>query len=422
MAMAQFREIDVLDAVDGHIGVIGKRLTEKYVHTIKCGRWIGNRGTLSGAPTATVSPNDANAPSVSVSAPVNQNFNITVSRGQVAWNTTGQGTITLVMTFSNGEKLELILDYKITRSAPMTTDFVARVQAALAVGWRNLGHLTGDVFHESDILYDPESKMYYAINTSADGNSGDPHIGWRRASTPEGIVSASGGNHVERALNVLYYPSFFKENQDWRVIGTAANNTSYFNKYTGSPPPAWVGGNSGRLGTTLGQSAVPLIDAAIRRNPADGYCYVVGLDNGQPLPYPMYLHRTLTPDTQNSWRRVGLNIFTGGLPSWATASVFDPNLVFIDGRAFLLFSGTDGVSPKSGMVEINPATALPIGSPIILNTSEAQYPWQTALLSDLNGVDCPDGIFRIFGFCNGPYDGSQDGAWGCLDLPPFVLQ
>jgi hypothetical protein len=158
---------------------------------------------------------------------VNQNFNITVSRGQVAWNTTGQGTITLVMTFSNGEKLELILDYKITRSAPMTTDFVARVQAALAVGWRNLGHLTGDVFHESDILYDPESKMYYAINTSADGNSGDPHIGWRRASTPEGIVSGDlaqrSGSPRYRSLTPPFAATRLTATATWLAWTTASH-------------------------------------------------------------------------------------------------------------------------------------------------------------------------------------------------------
>jgi hypothetical protein len=115
MALADYREIDVVeDAVNGRVGVIEKQVGEKFIHTIHCGKWIGSRGTISGTPTVTIGNAGASAPTAVAAAPTNNSFNLTVDAGAVNWNTSGQSTITLVITFSNGEKLELILDYKIT--------------------------------------------------------------------------------------------------------------------------------------------------------------------------------------------------------------------------------------------------------------------------------------------------------------------
>ena len=113
MALPEFRQIDVTDAVDGRIGTISKRVAEKHIHTIYCNGWIGSRGSLSGTPTAALSPSDANAPTVTVGAPTNNHFDVTVDAGSASWGTGGKGSIALTLTYSNGEKDILTLDYQI---------------------------------------------------------------------------------------------------------------------------------------------------------------------------------------------------------------------------------------------------------------------------------------------------------------------
>jgi hypothetical protein len=113
MPLPNYRTIDVMDSVNGRIGVIQKKVAEKFIHRISYARWLGNRGNLSGTPTVVISDAGANAPTAVAAAAVGHYFQLTVDAGAVTWDTDGQGTITITATAANGEKHVLIIDYKI---------------------------------------------------------------------------------------------------------------------------------------------------------------------------------------------------------------------------------------------------------------------------------------------------------------------
>lgn len=398
------------------------------------------------------------------------------------------------------------------RARVPTTLVTRAAHSARRVGWRQLGILNGAFpstanFRESDILYNPEDRMYYVFSTEGDGNplpptpiaastaanpttitapghylkvgmqlyiSGhlnnsddkpsalnnrgahhyyqvsavnvggdpaafqvvsaahgwpvaskggydgllnylpDPHIAMRRASSPEGIALASGEDYVEAICSGIWYPTVIKEGEwsssSWHLWGTkGAHNIGHLVLKGDRPGPAvWT------KGATLG---APLLlgDISVRRNPADGYWYAVGLYRDSNTDMRIYRSKDILSD--DLWEPVGA-VFANGRPSWATASTPDPNICFVDGRAYVLFAGGKVVGQwNTGIVEVNMTTGMAKGPAVIL-LEYGTYPiWMNSVLSDLVFVPSGhDGVDRIFAFGSVPYHSGQSAVWGCLDL------
>lgn len=248
----------------------------------------------------------------------------------------------------------------------------------------------------------------------------DPHIAMRRASTPEGITRASGGDYVEYVSSGVWYPTVIKEgsfgSSTWHLWGTTLWGTTRVPtlghltlKGDHPGPSTWP---------EVATDGSPLLlgDISVRKNPADGYWYAVALYGGSLNDIRIYRSKDITAG--NTWELVG-SVFADGHPSWATTATPDPNICFADGRAYVLFTGGKVADQWStGIVEVDIITGKAKGPAAILLKYGAYPSWMNSVLSDLVFVPAGhDGVDRIFAFGGTPYHSGQSAVWGCLDLP-----
>ena len=401
------------------------------------------------------------------------------------------------------------------RSALASTSLVSRASyAANNTGWRFLGALNGAYpskanFRESDILYNPDDRMYYVFSTEGDGNPPpptpitsssagspttiiarghrlrvgmqvyitehrddlddtnsalnyrypyinyqvsavniggdpdtfqlvlasdgvtpvsspggyggwlnyrpDPHVAMRRASTPEGIARAEGDDYVEYICPGVWYPTVLKEgnheSSSWHLWGTTRTVTINHFTFRGNRP----GPQPWRECVTVGPPLL-LGDISIRRNPADGFWYAVGLYNNSNTDIRIFRSKDIL--NGNKWEQVGA-VFADEHPAWASYSTPDPNICFADGKAYVLFTGgsVDGIW-STGIVEVDIKTGKAKGPSTVLTKYGGFPEWADSGLSDLVFVPSGhDGVDRIYGFSGVPYFSGQNAVWGCLDLP-----
>jgi hypothetical protein len=319
-------------------------------------------------------------------------------------------------------------------------------------------------------------------------------IGMRRASTLEGLATASGTNYNPAVCRGLWYPTVRKvgtgATAQWHIWGLASTGSFRHAVCTGTVPN-WTGddvvhsvnvsnGGSGYTGAPLvriigvgtgataianvsggvvtsvtvtnggsgyttqpavtfvatnggagaaGQAdvgpGVPFIttghgggDHCVRQNPANGTWYMVM--NESNTTTSMWTNTDITTET---WTLLATEVFADApKPTWGSTNVPDPNIAFVDGKMYLFYGANDNVNPTGiGMVQINPSTGKAIDSSLALIATTNWPSWAGATIpSDINFLRCPDGVDRIFGFCNNdPNDLTSDGPWGCLDLPAF---
>jgi hypothetical protein len=243
----------------------------------------------------------------------------------------------------------------------------------------------------------------------------DPHVAMRRASTPEAITEASGGDYVGYICPGTWYPTVIKEGSfgaaAWHLWGTtrAATINHFTLKGTSPGPLQWS------ECVTVGPP-LRLGDISVRKNPVDGYWYAVGLYNSSNNDVRIFRSKDIL--NGNRWEQVGA-VFADGYPSWASLSIPDPNICFVDGRAYVLFTGCAAFGIWcSGIVEVDTATGKAKGPATILLKYGAYPSWAESGLSDLVFVpEGHDGVDRIYAFGSVPFYSGQNAVWGCLDLP-----
>lgn len=273
-------------------------------------------------------------------------------------------------------------------------------------------------YQESDFLY-LDGQYYLFATGSQDPAWVDVYIG----ETPEDLVQSKPAfTHVAP----IRYPTVVKEGDTWHMWGVnppkkwtehwishEATPTGFV--YADSPfllpPPAQ------REGTTkiypLKVSNSPVVDFAVRHNPADGYWYGVGFEIQDNAP--LLLTRAAAPG--GPWERLNYvpdsregGVFGDmGAPPWANAARPDPNLAFTaDGRAWIFFTGRPQIQQpptvryRSGVVEVDVTTGKALGNPVVLFDPPLQTNVPFPLATDLNFVSAPGQPDRLFGYTGNP--------------------
>jgi hypothetical protein len=271
-------------------------------------------------------------------------------------------------------------------------------------------------YQESDFLY--LNGQYYLFATgSQDPAWVDVYVG----SSPEDLV-----RHPPAFTHVapLRYPTVVKDGDTWHLWGV-------------NPPRRWtehwVSHNADPTGFVYADSPFkpadraeepqdkprplfgvsPVVDFAVRRNPADGYWYGVGFEIQNNAP----LLLTRAASAYGPWEKLNYvpSSLSGGVfgdtgaPPWANAARPDPNLAFTaDGRAWIFFTGQPvtqqppSILHRAGMVEVDVQTGKAIGNPVVLFDPEAHPDLSIGLASDLGLVSVPGQPDRVLGYTHDP--------------------
>lgn len=267
-------------------------------------------------------------------------------------------------------------------------------------------------YQEIDVLY--ANGQYYLFSTgSQDPAWVDVYMG----RTPEELVQSAP---VFTQVAPIRYPTVVKDGDTWHMWGV-------------NPPKKWtehwVSRNADPTGFVyadspfLESSELPVVDFAVRRNPADHYWYGVGFETQDNAP--LLLTRAASPN--GPWEKLNYvpksqkgGIFGDtGAPPWATAARPDPNLAFTaDGRAWVFFTGHPKTQQppltryRAGMVEVDVTTGKALGNPVVLFDPQEQADFPSDLASDLGLVSAPGQPDRIFGYTHNPLY-----PLGRLDVP-----
>lgn len=269
-----------------------------------------------------------------------------------------------------------------------------------------------------------------AVSTSVAATTGSveriastPQVGMRRAATPEGIAAASGADYISEVAIQDYFPTIVKEGSGagstWYMFGFDSTGATTRRRFLGaSPTGPGVFGSASTLPMTLG-------DISVRRNPLDGKWYAVGIiaDTSDDTT-ALYVNSDITNNA--GWTQITADLWQGGAlaPAWAAGNKPDPNIAFLDGRAYLLFTAASVAAPgvwSGGIAAIDLASGVVVGAPVQLSEPATYQDWQRGNpISDLVLLRGPDGVARIYGFVNAPADAAGAWGWGVLDLSAAV--
>lgn len=111
-------------AADGRIITVGdsgqtyqltKEAGEKFIYSFSFQDWLAGRGTVTSVGTVTILPTDVSNAPTGVASTSGFVVSLTLDAGTTLWNTsTGIGTLSFVVTMSNGEKKEVNCNVLIT--------------------------------------------------------------------------------------------------------------------------------------------------------------------------------------------------------------------------------------------------------------------------------------------------------------------
>ncbi len=258
-------------------------------------------------------------------------------------------------------------------------------------------------YQESDVLY--ANGQYYLFATgSQDPAWVDVYVGH----TPDELALSAP---AFTAVAPIRYPTVVKDGDTWHMWGVNPPHrwTEHWVSHE-ADPVNFVYADS----PFLNESALPVVDFAVRHNPADGYWYGVGFETEDNAP--LLLTRASTAN--GPWKKLNYlpNSLGGGIfgdtgaPPWASAARPDPNLAFTaDGRAWVFFTGLPAtLQPatllhRAGIVEVNVTTGKAIGNAVVLFNALAQSSGTPLdLASDLVLVAAPGLPDRIFGYTHDP--------------------
>ncbi len=110
-------------AADGRVITVGdsgetyqltKEVGEKFIYSFSFQDWLAGRGTVTSVGTVTILPASPGTPPTGVAATSGFVVSLTLDAGTSNWNTSGTGTLSFVVTMSNGEKKEINCTVTIT--------------------------------------------------------------------------------------------------------------------------------------------------------------------------------------------------------------------------------------------------------------------------------------------------------------------